>query len=180
MLTIKVPEREIYNEATNEFLQIPETTLRLEHSLVSISKWESKWKVPFLSKDDKTREQVIDYIKCMTTNQNIDPLVYRGITTEIMKEINDYISDPMTATWFKNETNKPGSRRVITSEIIYYWMIALNIPMDFQKWHFNRLMTLIQVCNEEQKPQKSLSKKELATRNSSINAARRAAAHSRG
>lgn len=182
MLTIKIPGREIFNERTSEFFQIPETTLKLEHSLVSISKWEEKWKIPFLSNESKTPEQTLDYIKLMTITQNVDPIVYAGLTNENMRKINEYIADPMTATWFANvdDKKKKNNRRTVTAELIYYWMIALNIPIEFQKWHFNKLMTLIQVCNEEQKPQKEMSKKDLMARNRSINAARKAATHSRG
>lgn len=180
MLTIEVQGKEVYNDDLNEFIQIPSTKLRLEHSLVSISKWESKWKVPFLGKEEKTPEQVLDYVKIMTITQNVDPIVYAGLTKEHMKKINEYIADPMTATWFSEKDKKPNNGRVVTSELIYYWMIALNIPIEFQKWHFNKLMTLIQVCNEEQQPKKELSKKDLYARNRNINAARKAALHSRG
>lgn len=180
MLTLNIEEREVYNDDLNEFVSIPAATIRLEHSLVSISKWESKWKVPFLGKEEKTPEQTLDYIKMMTITQNVDPMVYAGLTREHMRQINEYISDPMTATWFSEKDKKVNNGRVVTSELIYYWMIALNIPIEFQKWHLNKLMTLIQVCNEEQQPKKELNKKDLYARNRSLNAARKAAMHSKG
>lgn len=184
-LTIHIPSREIYNEETNEFFNVVGTTLKLEHSLVSISKWEAKWKKPFINQENKTREETIDYIKCMTLTQNVDDMVYNFLTNENLKQINDYISDPMTATWFSEETKRGirGRNRIVTSELIYYWMIALQIPVEFQKWHLNRLITLIQVCNEEQKQAtngKKIPKREILSRNHAINEARKAALHTKG
>ena len=181
MLTIIIPSNELFDERTQEFVSTKEQKLQLEHSLVSISKWESKWCKPFLSKDTMTREETIDYIKCMTLTQNVDPAVYRNITNPIIKEINAYINAPMTATWF-SEDNKKGSpnREVITSEIIYYWMITLQIPVEFQKWHLNRLLTLVKVCNIKNTPAKKLSRKELLNRNRALNESRRRAANSKG
>lgn len=181
MLKIIVPEKELFNENTNEIFSVKETELVLEHSLVSVSKWESKYKKPFMSKEDKSKEEIIDYIKFMTITKNVDDLVYQCLSNDNIKAINDYIQDPMTATWFseKEKTGK-GNGRVITSELIYYYMIALNIPVEFQRWHLNRLITLIEVCNEENKPPKKMSKKDLMNRNSSINAARRKALNTKG
>lgn len=180
-LVIKVPEKELFDEVKQEFIYVPETTLKLEHSLVSISKWESKWKKPFISKENKTQEETIDYIKCMTISQNVDENVYRCLSNHDVQMINDYIADPMTATWFSDDTKKKQNSRVITSELIYYWMIALNIPVEFQKWHLNRLITLIEVCSEESSQEnKKMTKRELLQRNKKINDARKAALHTRG
>ena len=173
-----VPEQ--YDEAKEEFIPAKEKTLRLEHSLVSISKWESKWCRAFFSKTDMTDEETIDYIKCMTLTQNVDPEVYDHISISNIEEIRQYITAPMTATHFnKLENNRP-NRETITSELIYYWMIALNIPVEFEKWHISRLLTLIQVCNIKNQPQKKMSKRDLASRNRALNAARRQQLNSKG
>ena len=177
MLTIIIPETELYDEIKNEFKLVKEQKLVLEHSLVSLSKWESKWHKPFLSKDDKTYEETIDYIRCMTVN-SVDPIVYECLPSSVIQRVNSYISDPMTATTI-NEQKKP-NREVITAEIIYYWMVALQIPFECQKWHLNRLLTLINVCNIKNKPPKKMSSREVMSRNASLNAARRKALHTRG
>lgn len=146
---------EYYDEVKNEFVYTKEQTLQLEHSLVSLSKWESKWHKPFLSPDDKSSEEVIDYVKCMTITQNVKPEVYNYLTKGNLEDINNYIDNPMTATTFNSERKSP-SREIITSEIIYYWMITLNIPFECQKWHLNRLLTLIKVCNIKSNPPKKM------------------------
>lgn len=173
MLRITLPAMEYWDESKQEFIDSKEQILQLEHSLVSISKWESKWCKSFISNKDKTYEETIDYIKCMTLTQNVNPDVYNRLTNENIKAINDYISAPMTATYFSKEQQKGFNREQITSELIYYWMIALNIPFECQKWHLNRLLTLIRVCNVKNKPPKKMSKRALAERNRALNAARR-------
>lgn len=180
MLKITIPEMEGYDERTNEFYSVKEQTLSLEHSLVSISKWESKWHKPFISKDAKTNEEILDYIRCMTLTQNVDPMLYNVIPLSAINAVNDYIDDPMTATWFSEDNKGRGSREIITSEVIYYWMTALNIPFECQKWHLNRLLTLIRVCNAKNNPGKKMSKREILSRNKSLNAARRKAHRTRG
>ena len=181
MLKIIIPESESFDSEKEEFIQIKETSLQLEHSLVSISKWESKWHKPFLDKNyKKTSEEVIDYIRCMTITQNVDPNIYYSLTNENMKAIDDYINDSMTATWFSDKHEKNRQQSVITSEIIYYWMIALNIPVEFQKWHLNRLLTLIKVCNEKNQPDKKVSKNAIRSQNRALNAARRKKLKSKG
>jgi hypothetical protein len=154
--------------------------LQLEHSLVSLSKWESKWNKPFLSKDFKTHEETLDYIKCMTINQNIDPDVYNGLTSEHITMINNYIESPMTATTFSDSKQNKSNREIITSELIYYWMIALNIPFECQKWHLNRLLTLIRVCNIKNAPPKKMSKRATASQYAALNAARRKQMNTKG
>lgn len=179
MLEITIPSIELWNEEKQEFISIKGATLKLEHSLVSLSKWESKWCKAFLSKDDKTREETLDYIKCMTLTQNVDPDLYAFITDDNMNKIATYINSPMTATTFREES-KGGPREIITAELIYYWMIALNIPFECQKWHLNRLLTLIRVCNIKNQPPKKMSKREIMSRNASLNAARRKQLNSKG
>lgn len=179
MLQITIPATEYFNSETNEFVNIKEQTLQLEHSLVSISKWESKWCKPFLDTNTKrTYEENLDYIKCMTITQNVNPDVYKGLTSENLTAITDYIGAPMTATTIKEKKGR--GHQIITSELIYYWMFSLNIPMECQKWHINRLMMLIRVCNEKSQPPKKMSKSEILSRNRSLNAARKARLKSRG
>ena len=180
MLQITIPGVELYDESKNEFITIKEQTLQLEHSLVSLSKWESKWQKAFLSKGERTFEETIDYIRCMTLNKNVDPIAYQFLTNENIEAVNAYISNPMTATYFSDDTKKGGSREIVTAELIYYWMISLNIPFECQKWHLNRLLTLIRVCNVKNTPPKKRSKKEIMSRNAALNAARRKQLHTRG
>jgi hypothetical protein len=179
VLTIVIPAAEQFNEGNNEFVTSRAHTLQLEHSLVSLSKWESKWKKPFLSKGEKTIDETIDYIRCMTITQNIDDKDYDLLTNGNLKDVREYIEMEMTATTFSSD-KKTINREIITAEVIYYWMIALNIPFECQKWHLNRLLTLITVCNIKNTPPKKSSKKEIARRNTSLNAARRQAMHSEG
>lgn len=179
MLRITIPEAEYFDERTQTFITTKQQTLTLEHSLVSISKWESKWQKPFLSRDKKTIEETRDYIRCMTLTQNVDPDVYLGINNHIVDQVSKYIEAPMTATWFKEDNKKGGRREVITSEIIYYWMIALNIPPEYQKWHLNRLLTLIKVCNDKNNPKK-MSKKDIFAQNRALNAARKKSLNTKG
>lgn len=182
MLQIAVPlTQEGWDEEKQEFIEPKTQTLQLEHSLVSISKWESKWCKAFLSKSEMTIEETLDYIKCMTLNKNVDPEVYNHISMSNIEAIKGYIAAPMTATYFyESKENHRPSRETVTSELIYYWMIALNIPVEFEKWHLNRLLTLIQVCNVKNQPAKKMSKSELANRNRALNAARRQQLNSRG
>ena len=181
MLIIIVPETELFNDKTQSFQIVPQKELRLEHSLVSISKWEAKWKKPFLGKDPMTYEQTVDYIRCMTITQNVNPLTYQCLSVDNIEKVKDYIDDPMTATWFnKKHGSGPKNNSVITSEILYWQMIALEIPMECQTWHLNRLLTLIRVCSEKNQPGKKMSKRDILNRNRSINAARRARLGSKG
>ena len=173
MLEITIPKQEYFDENRLEFVYVPEQHLTLEHSLVSLSKWESKWHKPFIQEESKTMEESLDYIRCMTVNKNVDPMAYRGITSDLLKQINDYIDAPMTATWFSKEQSKGGKGEVITSELIYYWMIALQIPVEFEKWHLNRLITLIKVCNIKNAPPKKMSRREIMERNRRLNSARK-------
>lgn len=173
MLTITVPRREYFDDERQEFFYSPQTTLSLEHSLVSISKWESKWHKSFLSSDDITNEQMMDYIKCMTISKNTDPLVYKSLTNDNFRQINEYVGNVMTATTFAKENGQRGPKEIITSELIYYWMIVNNIPFECDKWHINRLLTLIKVCNIKNSPPKKRSKAEILASNKKLNDERR-------
>lgn len=180
MLRITIPAVELWDEDKEEFVVAAKAqTLQLEHSLVSLSKWESNWCKPFLSKETKTYEETVDYIKCMTITQNVNSEVYDRLTNSNILAINKYIEKPMTATFFSTSP-KGGSREQVTAELIYYWMIALNIPMECQKWHLNKLLTLIRVCNVKNAPPKKVGKKELVERYAALNAARRQKMNSKG
>ena len=154
MLTLTVPGVELFDNKTQKFSTTETTVLELEHSLVSLSKWESKWNIPFLGRDEKTNEQIIDYIKIMTLTPNVPEEVYRRLSDENYSEINEYINSKQTATWFREDPNQPKNREIITAEIIYYWMIALQIPQEYQEWHIARLFTLVRVLNQKNQPKK--------------------------
>lgn len=186
MITIHMDarnEREYWDAKKQEFVIVPamkSIDLNLEHSLISISKWESKWHKPFISKEPHTEEQTLDYIKCMTINADVSDSVYENLSAEDIQKIADYIHDPMTATTVNSLSEGKGGRKIITSEVLYSWMVALQIPFECQKWHLNRLMTLISVCNENNTPPKKMSQSEIMRRNKELNAARRAKLNSKG
>ncbi|MCD8372607.1 MAG: hypothetical protein LUD27_04835 [Clostridia bacterium] len=179
MLVINIPSIEKWDEKRSVFVHTKGCSIQLEHSLVSISKWESRWNQPFLTKKEKTPEQILDYIKCMSITQNISDTVYNDIPANELNKIIDYISAPMTATVF-SDTKVAGRNETITSEVIYYWMVTLNIPFECQKWHLNRLLTLIRVCNIKNQPKKKIKTNELINRNAQLNAARRQRLNTRG
>lgn len=180
MLRITIPAVEQWDERKQKFVYTKGQTLQLEHSLVSLSKWESKWNKPFLSKEGKTDEETLDYIKCMTVNPSVDPDIYSCLTSEHINQINKYIEAPMTATTFTETKYSKANREIVTSELIYYWMIALNIPFECQKWHLNRLLTLIRVCNIKNAPPKKMSKRQTVSQYAQLNAARRKQLNTRG
>ena len=184
MLQLRIEPKELWDEDKCEFFYIPQhtTTLNLEHSLISISKWEAKWKKAFLGREQKTPEQSLDYIRCMTLTPNVSKNVYMALNNDHMKLVNDYIDDPMTATTFSQaqEARSGFSREIVTSELIYYWMTIHHIPMECQKWHLNRLLTLIKVCNIKQQKPKKMSQRAIYEQNRALNAKRRAALNSKG
>lgn len=180
MLEICLPAMEIYDASLNQFTDLPTQTLQLEHSLISLSKWESKWKKPFLTNIPKTEEEVRDYIRCMTLTRNVNPLRYQYLPASVFDQIHQYIDDPMTATTINDSKRKPVKKRTVTAELIYHWMIALGIPFECQKWNLNRLMTLIRVCEIENGGGKKMSKKDIYAQNRAINAARLAQYGGRG
>lgn len=188
MLHVTIPANEkpieLWDEVNEEFINIPagkEVDLRLEHSLVSLSKWEEKWCKSFFSVEEKTDEEIIDYIRCMTLNKNLEPERYYLLSDKDINKIKDYILAPMTATTFADD-KKEGHKRIITSELIYCWMIAMHIPVEFEKWHLNRLITLIRVCEAESRPTntKKKSQQELADEYARINKIRREKLNSKG
>lgn len=181
MLYLHLPEVEGYDEERQEFVIIEKAlTLQLEHSLVSLSKWESKWLVSFFSKKERTYEQTLDYIKCMTVTPNVKPEVYSRLTKKHIDQIYEYINAPMTATTFSKEQKARQSSETVTSELIYYWMVAYNIPFECQKWHVNRLLTLIRVCEVKNQPSKKMNKTKVAQDYAALNKARRAKLHTKG
>lgn len=176
MITLKIKGRELFDEKTQSFIQTEDTILELEHSLVSISKWEAKYKRPFISKEQKTREEILNYIKFMTITQNVDDAIYNCLDYKAYNAIQNYLEDTQTATWF---TERPGARRggstgeQITSELVYYWMVAYRIPFETQYWNFNRLMTLIRICSVKQEAPKKRGRRDILNQQSALNAARR-------
>jgi oligoribonuclease NrnB/cAMP/cGMP phosphodiesterase (DHH superfamily) len=180
MLQIMIPDREFWDERKEEFIQVKSRTLQLEHSLVSLSKWEAKWHKPFLSKKPKTWEESIDYVRCMTLTQNVDPNVYRAITSTLLQEINAYIDASMTATTISNNGKQKNQHQIVTAEIIYYWMICNNIPFECQKWHLDRLLTLINVCRAKNSKPEKIPRSEALAQRRALNAARKKQYHTRG
>lgn len=180
MLRIDQEAFEPFNELTNTFEKIPEIHLELEHSLISIQKWESKWKKPFLAHGEKTMEELLDYIRCMTIKKAPEPEVYEYLSKDNIEKIVKYIEDPMTATTIHYRGGSSGSsNETVTAEVVYYWMLKLGIPMETEKWHFNRLWMLLQVFQSKDNPKK-LSKSEAAQERMRLNAERRKKYNSKG
>lgn len=173
MLKIQVKGRELFDEETLTFISAKDTVLQLEHSLISLSKWESKWHKPFLNNSQPTEEEMRDYIRCMTITQNVDPDIYYCLSDENLLAVKKYMEDPMTATWFNDKQNPKSRQKAITAELIYYWMISLGIPLEWEKRHLNRLLTLIRVCNNENTPKKKMSRKDVYKQNAALNEARK-------
>lgn len=183
MLELHIPHLELFNEDTYEITHIKEQTIMMEHSLLSISKWESEWEKPFLT-DDKnkqlTTEEFIDYMKCMTITKNIDPNVYMFMTKDNLNKVTAYINKSHTATTVKQLNKSKKNTEGVTSELIYYWMTVYNIPHEYEKWHLNRLLTLIEVCNAKNQPEKKMPRGEQMRQQRALNEARKKRLHSRG
>lgn len=181
MLEIEIPGETIYDDEKEQFVEVSKTVkLTLEHSLISLSKWEAKYERPFLGDKNQTVEETLDYIKFMTVTRNVDDSVYDRLTRENSVAIANYIAASNTATTFNSFDEKPSSREVITSEIIYYWMVALSIPFECEKWHINRLLTLIRVINEKNKPEKKIDRQTLLARQRELNEARKKKLNTKG
>ena len=157
MLEIRVDLEEGFDEESSKFVETSSFTVHLEHSLSSLSKWESVWEEPFLGKKDKTEKQTISYIEMMIIDDDLPPGVFQKLINDHLQDIMNYVSADMTATKFHLDPNSPQSRETITSELIYYWMISMNIPVEFERWHLNRLITLIRVINLKNTPKKKMS-----------------------
>lgn len=186
MLIVNIPYNEYeFLDKDNNFIhiKIPQTEIKMEHSLISIKKWEQKWHKPFLTEKKKTEEEMIDYVRCMTISSNIPDEIYFFIPNNVMEKIISYIEDPMTATWFSDNSligAQKTSNETITAEIIYYWMISLSIPVEFEKWHVNQLLTLIKVISIKNGGSKKKDPKIAAQQRAALNAARRAKYKSKG
>lgn len=178
MLKLTIPALELYDDKNRVFINQDEVTVELEHSLIALSQWESKWEKPFLGPDQKTTEETIDYVRCMSLTPNVSPEVFNRLNDAHLNEVNKYIDAKMSATWF----TEPGGatktskrpRETITAEIIYYWIISLNLNWETQHWHLNRLFTLIKVCNQKNAPEKKRSRRDMVAERQRINAERRA------
>lgn len=187
MLEIVIPEQhhEFFDDQKEEFLtvDVKETTIQIEHSLISLKKWEQTWHKPFLDKTDKTYDEICDYIRCMTLTHGVDPEVYYWIPNDVIEQVVKYIEDPMTATTITEHnivSSQKNTREGITAEIIYYWMISFNIPVEFQKWHLNQLLTLIKVVNIKNGKPEKMDPKDAAKERSRLNKMRRAKFNSKG
>ena len=180
MLELRLASYEEFDSETNTFSYYPPVLLKLEHSLLSLSKWESKWKKPFLSKEPFSYEEFVDYVRCMTIN-NVDQDVYRRLTNNDILVVKQYIDDPMTATTFNNRKPQKPSKEIITAELVYYWMVAAQIPFEAEKWHLNRLLTLIRICDiKSNSGNDKMTKKDIYAHNKQLNAARRARLGTKG
>ena len=181
MLTVSIDGSELWDERTERFIYTDPKVIKLEHSLISLSKWESKWEKPFLTKEEKTDQEILDYIRCMTITQNVDPITYSCLSRQNINDIIQYMKAPMTATTISHRhNNKRPNREQITSELIYYWMVAFRIPFECEKWHLNRLFTLIRVCEIKSQRPKKRSRNEILSDYAAINAARRKQYNTKG
>ena len=184
MLELEINAIQAWNEETEEFINFDGCTLHLEHSLVSLSKWESRWCKPFLTNDAKSLDESVDYIRCMVLDKDVDPLAFELITQENIDQVYTYINASMTATTFTTlndgQSKKSTTNTFVTSELIYYWMRTLQIPFDCETWHLNRLLTLIRLTEVKESPSKKMNKRDIANRYAAINAANRKKYNSKG
>lgn len=179
MLVITIPAVDYYDDKAKRFVSAEAFTIKLEHSLASISKWESITLKPFLTDTPKTPEELLTYIQAMS-EEEIPPEILKNLSQENVEAINGLINDKKTATWFRESSNRSKSSEIVTSELIYYYMSSYGIPYEAQYWHFNRLLTLIRVFNEKNAPQKKMGRRELADQRRQLNAARQKASGTTG
>lgn len=184
MIVVQIKEQAKFDEDANTFIEIPSTALMLEHSLKSLQQWEARWKKPFLGKEDKSLVEFLDYIYCMCLNKTeCSNQVIQCIEPEDLERIATYINEPMTATWFSNNDRVGASNRrgeVVTAEIIYYWMVSLRVPVEFENWHLNQLLTLLKVINIKNEGEKKMSKRDAAAQRMALNKQRKASLKTRG
>ena len=177
---VHIPARELYDPVGERFVTVKETDIVLEHSLISIAKWESKWHKAYLSTTEKTQEEVLDYLRCMCLTKTADPSVFYALDAKTVKEIADYINNPMTATTIRR-TDQRKNHKIITNEVIYSWMVNYGIPFDpCEKWHLNRLLMLVEVLSVENQPPKKMATKDMLNQRAALNAQRRAKYKTRG
>jgi len=174
MLTIIIEGEEFYNETTEEFETVGSVELYLEHSLVSLSKWESKYHKPFLGSGEKTSEEIAYYIMSMVQDPNATYGTLNNLSEKNLEEINKYIESSQSATTFGIMPERKGRGEIITSELIYYWLVAFKIPFECESWHLNRLFSLIRICNIKNSPGKKMPRHEVANRNRELNEKRKA------
>lgn len=181
MLSLTVPSLELYDSEREEFIYTIPVSFKVEHCLLAMSRWESKWKKPFLSDEEKTSEEVIDYIKCMTMSDDVSDDVYDRLPYDVITKIKEYIDDPHTATTIRHQEGRGRGRKdIVTTEIIYYWMTVYGIPFECETWNLNRLLTLIEICIIKSQPAKKMSKGQVRQMYDSLNKSRRAKLHSKG
>jgi hypothetical protein len=174
MLVITIVEDELFNNETQEFIPINSVTLELEHSLLSVSKWESKYQKPFLAAGEKSVDEIFDYIKLMVITKDVPPEVFGRFSSQNLDAVNAYIESKQSATTFGEMPKKPGRSETITSELIYYWMVMFNIPFECETWHLNRLFSLIRICNVKNSKPKKMSRSEMIQQRNELNARRKA------
>lgn len=179
MLRIIVPGGELFNEETNEFTEFDPVVLDLEHSLVSLSKWESKFQKPFLVGGEKSSEEVLGYVEAMVLTLDFPKEALTRLSNANLSEINDYIDSSQSATTFSDKASNSRGE-IVTSELIYYWMIGFNIPIECENWHLNRLFALLKICSIKNSKEKKMSPQALAERNRKLNEERRKKLNSRG
>lgn len=181
-IKIIVPAVEAYDPATSSFIDWPAVEIEMEHSLASLSKWEASFGKPFLTKTEKTTEEVVAYFQCMCLTPNIPREVFERIDMDLFKQINDYIDSKQTATWFREIPGQPArnSRQTVTAEVLFNWMIQMNVPMEFQHWHLNRLFTQLKVISQANQPKKKVGRQEAMAQQRALNAQRRAQMNSSG
>jgi hypothetical protein len=181
MLTIVVSGEEMFDNEKSKFVRtMDDQVLELEHSLVSLSKWESKYEKPFLAAGEKTPDQILSYIHFMVISPGVSPEILSHLDQENLHQINAYIESKQSATTFGIMPDRKGRGETVTSELIYYWMTAFEIPWEAQHWHLNRLFSLIRICNVKQQKPKKMSRSEIAARNRELNAQRRAELGTKG